>query len=414
MSMHSELQKHYAQLLGIGSPWEVKTVELKLPEKKVEIELAWQWGAAAKCPECGRECSIHDCAPERTWRHLDTMQFTTLIRARTPRSDCPEHGVKTMSVPWAAPQGRFTLLFERFAVEVLLASATVSQACELLGLSWDTAQQIMSRAVGRGLERRQLEGLKRLGMDEKSFKRGHSYITLLTDLDQSRVLDVAEERTTEAADRLWETLSPEQKQAVEAVAVDMWEPFIQTIQQQVPEADIVHDKFHVSKYLGEAVDKVRRQEHKELMAQGDETLKGTRQLWLYNPQNFSPDQAEEFSTLKDLQLKVARAWAAKELFSKFWEYQEEGWARRFFKDWFGWVSRSRLKPVVEVAQMLKRHLDNLLTYLKHHITNAVTEGLNSKIQSLKAAARGFRNFANYRIRILFFCGKLNLYPLCSP
>jgi transposase len=414
MSMDSELQKHYALLLGVGSPWEVKSVELKLAEKKVEIELGWQWGAAAKCRECGRECSIHDCAPERTWRHLDTMQFTTLIRARTPRSNCVEHGVKTMSVPWAAPQGRFTLLFERFAVEVLLASATVSQACELLGLSWDTAQEIMRRAVERGLERRQLEDLKHLGMDEKSFRRGQSYITLLTDLEESRVLDVVEERTTEAADRLWDTLSPEQKQAVEAVAVDMWEPFIQTIQKQVPDADIVHDKFHVSKYLGEAVDKVRRQEHRELMAQGDETLKGTRQLWLYNPQNFSPDQAEEFSALKDLQLKVARAWAAKELFSKFWEYQEEGWARRFFKDWFGWVSRSRLKPLVEVAQMLKRHLDNLLTYLKHHITNAVTEGLNSKIQSLKSAARGFRSFRNYRIRILFFCGKLNLYPLCSP
>lgn len=409
--MDSELQRHYAQLLGIGSPWEVKTVELKLAEKKVEIELGWQWGAAAKCPECGRECSIHDCAPERTWRHLDTMQFTTLIRARTPRSDCPEHGVKTMSVPWAAPQGRFTLLFERFAVEVLLASASISQGCGLLGISWDTAQEIMRRAVARGLERRQLEALKHLGMDEKSFKRGQSYITLLTDLDQSRVLDVVEERTAEAAEQLWETLSAEQKQSVEAVAVDMWEPFIQTIQKQVPDADIVHDKFHVSKYLGEAVDKVRRQEHKELMAQGDETLKGTRQLWLYNPQNFSPNQAEEFSVLKDLQLKVARAWAAKELFSKFWEYQQEGWARRFFKDWFGWVSRSRLKPVVEVAQLLKRHLDNLLTYLKHHITNAVTEGLNSKIQSLKSAARGFRSFRNYRIRILFFCGKLNLYPL---
>jgi transposase len=411
MSMDSELQKHYAQLLGIGSPWEVKTVELKLAERKVEIELGWQWGAAAKCRVCGRECSIHDCAPERTWRHLDTMQFTTLIRTRTPRSDCPEHGVKTMQVPWAAPQGRFTLLFERFAVEVLLASATVSQACELLSLSWDTAQQIMERAVERGLDRRQLDGLKHLGMDEKSFKRGQSYITLLTDLDEGRVLDVEEERTEEAAAGVWLTLSPEQRQEVEAVAVDMWEPFIRTVEKQVPDADIVHDKFHVSKYLGEAVDKVRRQEHKELMAQGDETLKGTRQLWLYNPQNFSPDQAEEFSALKDLQLKVARAWAAKELFSKFWEYQEEGWARRFFKKWFGWVSRSRLKPLIEVAQMLKRHLDNLLTYLKHHITNAVTEGLNSKIQSLKSAARGFRSFHNYRIRILFFCGKLNLYPL---
>jgi transposase len=269
----------------------------------------------------------------------------------------------------------------------------------------------MRRAVQRGLERRQLERLKYLGMDEKSFRRGQSYVTLLTDLEESRVLDVVEERTAEAANQLWDTLSPEQKQEVKAVAVDMWEPFIQTIQTQVPDADIVHDKFHVSKYLGEAVDKVRRQEHKELLAQGDETLKGTRQLWLYNPQNFSPEQAEEFSALKDLHLKVARAWAAKELISKFWEYQEEGWARRFFKDWFGWVSRSRLKPVVEVAQMLKRHLENLLTYLRHHITNAVTEGLNSKIQSLKSAARGFRSFHNYRIRILFFCGKLDLYPL---
>jgi transposase len=411
MSMDSELQKHYALLLGIGSPWEVKNVELKLQEKKVEIELGWQWGAAAKCPECGRECSIHDCAPERTWRHLDTMQFTTLIRARTPRANCPEHGVKTMQVPWAAPQGRFTVLFERFAVEVLLASASVSQACELLGISWDTAQEIMRRAVERGLERRQLEDLKHLGMDEKNFKRGQSYVTLLTDLDQARVLDVVVERTTEAADQLWQTLSPEQKQTVEAVAVDMWEPFIRTIEKQVPDADIVHDKFHVSQYLGEAVDKVRRQEHKDLMAQGDETLKGTRQLWLYNPENFSPEQVVEFAAIKDLHLKVARAWAAKEMFSQFWEYQEEGWARQFFKEWFGWVSRSRLHPMIEVAQMLKRHLDNLVTYLKHHITNAVTEGLNSKIQSLKAAARGFRNFRNYRIRILFFCGKLNLYPL---
>jgi transposase len=411
MSMDHVLQQHYALLLGIGSPWEVKTVELKLEQKQVEIELGWQWGAAAKCPECGRECSIHDCAPERTWRHLDTMQFTTLVRARAPRANCPEHGVKTMPVPWAAPQGRFTLLFERFAVEVLLASATVSQGCQLLGIGWETAHEFMRRAVERGLERRQLEGLKHLGMDEKSFGRGQSYITLLTDLEQARVLDVVEERTLAAAEQLWQTLTPEQKQGVEAVAVDMWEPFIQTIERQVPEADIVHDKFHVSKYLGEAVDKVRRQEHKELMAQGDETLKGSRQLWLYNPENFSEEQRSEFAALKDLHLKVARAWAAKELFTKFWAYQAEGWARRFFKDWFGWVSRSRLKPVIEVAQMLKRHLDNLLTYLKHHITNAVTEGLNSKIQAIKSAARGFRSFRNYRIRILFFCGKLDLYPL---
>jgi transposase len=234
---------------------------------------------------------------------------------------------------------------------------------------------------------------------------------LLTDLEQARVVEVVEDRTEEAAGKLWESLSPDQKQAVEEVAVDMWEPFIQTVKQQVPAADVVHDKFHVSKYLNEAVDKVRRAEHKQLLAEGDETLKGTRQLWLYNPQNLRPEQVSAFAVLKELNLKVARAWAAKELFTQFWEYQEEGWARRFFKNWFGWVSRSCLKPLVEVAQMLRRHLENLLTYLKHRITNAVTEGLNSKIQSIKSAARGFRNFENYRTRILFFCGKLDLYPL---
>lgn len=154
----------------MGGPWQVKAVELKLADKKVEIERSWQWGAAARCPVCGKDCSLHDCAPERTGRHWDTRPFATLIRARVPRADCPDHGVKTR----AAPGGRFPLLFERFAVDVLLASASVSQGGELLGIGWDTAQEIMRRAVERGLARRQLEGLAHLGMDEKSFKRGQS------------------------------------------------------------------------------------------------------------------------------------------------------------------------------------------------------------------------------------------------
>ena len=129
-------------LLGVNSPWEVKGVELKLDDQKVEIELGWQWGSDAACPECGRNCSFHECAPERTWRHLDTMQFKTVLRTRVPRSDCPEHGVRTMKVPWAAPQGRFTMLFERFAVEVLLASSSVSKACALLDLGWEAAHEI--------------------------------------------------------------------------------------------------------------------------------------------------------------------------------------------------------------------------------------------------------------------------------
>ena len=248
-------------------------------------------------------------------------------------------------------------------------------------------------------------------MDEKSFKRGHSYITLLTDLDQSRVLEVEEERTCETADQLWATLTPEQKSAVEAVAVDMWEPFIQTIRKQVPEADIVHDRFHVSKYLNEGVDKVRRQEHKELLAEGDETLKGTRQLWLYNPQHFNKEQRDAVFRVEGSTTESGAGVGDEGTFQQILELSGRGLGAAVFQGlvWLGKPEQTQADG--RGAWMLKGHLENRLTYWRHHITNAVTEGLNSKIQSLKSAARGFRNFQNYRIRILFFCGKLNLYPL---
>lgn len=407
----SALQVHYRLLLGIEAPWTVEDVQLDMPGKRVDIRVGWKQGAEATCPECGKPCSIYDHAPERTWRHLDTMQFQTLLHARTPRVNCATHGVRTVAVPWAEPHGRFSRLFERFAIDVLLCARSWTQAQALLGLSWDEVHHIVKRAVARGLSRRQLDDLRYLGIDEKSFGAGQSYISLMTDLERSRVLEVVEERTQVAAEALWDTLTEAQRQRIEAVAVDMWEPFLKACRKRAPQSEVVHDKFHIASHLNEAVDEVRRREHKELIARGDATLTGTRQLWLFNPQNFTTEQAAEFAELRDSGLKVARAWAAKELFSRLWQYRYEGAARRFFRDWFGWVSRSQLKPLVKVARMLKSHLENILTYLRHPITNAVTEGLNSKIQMLKSNARGFRSFENYRLRILFFCGKLDLYPL---
>jgi transposase len=409
--IENELHRHYALLLGVESPWTVCDVKLDLTVKKVEISLGWARGHEVPCPACGKRCAMADHAPERIWRHLDTMQFETLLRTRVPRCNCPEHGVKTIKVPWAEPGSRFTLLFERFAVDVLLASRSFTQAADLLRLDWDAIQRIMERAVARGLKRRKLEGLAHVGIDEKSFGSGQSYISLLTDLDQSRVLEVMDGCDQAAAEALWKTLPQEQRDQIVAVAMDMAAGFMAATRAAVPQAALVHDKFHVAKHLNEAVDKVRRQENRELLEQGDETLKGSRQLWLFNPVNLSEEQAADFEKLKYSGLKVARAWAIKELFCKFWQYVYEGSARTFFKKWFGWATRSRLAPVIKVARMLNNHLENIMTYLRHPITNAVTEGLNSKIQSIKSNARGFRSFQNYRTRILFFCGKLQLHPL---
>ena len=406
----NELQRHYGQLLGVESPWSVAGVKLELEHKRVEIALERTIAEAVRCPECGAACALKDYLPERKWRHLDVMRFETVLRARVPRADCPEHGVRTVQIPWADRGSRFTLLFERFAIEVILASRSLTQAKELLGLHWDALQRIMDRAVERGLARRELEQLRYLGLDEKSFRRGQSYISLLTDLEGSRVLEVTEGRNQAAAELLLATLGEKQLAQVEAVAMDMAGYYAAAARAALPQAAIVHDKFHIAKHLGEAVDQVRRRENKELLQEGDATLKGSRQLWLYNPQNMSAEKRASFAQLKDLNLKVARAWAIKELFTELWNYSYEGSARKFFKKWFGWASRSQLRPMIKVARMLQAHLDNILTYLRHPITNAVTEGLNSKIQAIKANARGFRSFLNYRTRILFFCGKLSLYP----
>ena len=405
----TNLQTHYAQLLGLDASWTVDSVNLSLEERRVEIGLVHK-GGRLSCPECGDSCGCADHAPERTWRHLDTMQFETILRARIPRCRCPKCGVKTTSVPWASKSSRFTLMFEAFAVQVLQAASSVQRAAQLLGLDWSSANQIMKRAVERGLTRHAVDEVQHLGIDEKSFLRGQSYASLLFDLDGSRVLEVTEGRTEEAANALWQSLPTEQCEQVLAVAMDMWVPYVKSTEAHAPQAAIVHDKFHVSKYLNEAVDQVRRQEQKVLKEQDDDRLTGTRQLWLYNQENLGEDAAIRFKPLKEMELKTARAWAIKEQFRWFWRYFHKGYARRFFDKWYAWAVRSQLQPIVKKAKMLKRHLDRLLTYVQHRITNAMAEGFNSKIQSLKANARGFRSFSSYRIRILFYCGKLDLLP----
>lgn len=405
----NDLNEHYRSLLGLDESWTVEDVDLDLAGQQVVVRLAHGGGKVA-CPECGELCSRADTAPERRWRHLDTMQFRTEIKAAIPRSRCSKCGVKTIQVPWAGKHSRFTWLFEAMAIKVLQACANVKRAAELLGLGWDAVHAIIERAVARGLDRRSLDGIHHVGMDEKSFGKGQDYVSILTDLDSSRVLEVAEERTIVAADKLWETLNETQRADVTSVSMDMCQAFMSSAKKNVPEAEIVHDKFHISKYLNEAVDKVRRSEQKQLRLEDDDRLTGTRQLWLYNPDNLDEDRLDELMLLKESDLKTSRAWAIKENFRHFWNYVYASSAEGFFDRWYGWAVRSQLAPIRKVAKMLKKHLDGLLSYFRHRVTNAVSEGFNSRIQSIKSAARGFRCFKNYRLRILFYCGKLDLQP----
>lgn len=398
----------YQALLGLKAPWFVREVKLDVSGGRVDVWIRDRKGEKWACPECGQTGSVHDHSEERVWRHLDTCQFGTYLHARLPRMRCATHGVKQVVAPWSEPGSRFTLLFENRMIDIL-KECDVTGAGRLAAVSWDEGWGIMNRAVSRGMKRKRDRIPEYLGIDEKSFAKRHKYETLVCDLKAGTVECVLEERTQESLEGYWGQFSLKELRTTKAIAMDMWEPYISTTRELVPGADqkIVFDRFHVSRYVNDAVDKVRRQEHKILQSRGDESLKGTKYLWLMNE---VPDwRQEEFAEIRKLNLKTGRAWAIKESLRKFWDYRYPRNAEKYFRRWYFWATHSRLRPVVEAAKTVNRHLPNILTYFKHRITNATSEGLNSKIQTIKQMACGFRNRVHYRKAILFHCGGLDLY-----
>lgn len=378
--------------------------------KRVEVKVAVK--GRTKWAEDGQALRIHGYE-ERTWRHLDTMQFETLIRARVPRIEREDGSTEVVRVPWADRYSRLTRAMETIVIEVLKSTANVQEAARLLGMHWDTVDGVMKRAVARGFERRKSEPIRYLGMDEKSIGRGHHYASLLCDLEGKRIWDVVEHRDEAAANSLLESLSARQREQVEAVAMDMWPAFLKASKNHLPQALVVHDKFHVSKYLNEAVDAVRKTEHKGLLLQGDRRLSGTKYAWLHRHQDKRCSAARQFRELFQANLKTSRAWRIKESFSGFWHYAYPGAALNYFKAWKKSALLSRLKPVKKVVAMLERHLDGLINYCTHPITNASSEAFNSKAAALIANARGLGSFQSFRTRVLFYCGKLQLMPSYS-
>lgn len=410
-------REFYRIILGLVKPWKVEGVEVDVSGQKVEVRVGYEEGTLWACPESRERLPVHDHV-ERRWRHLDTCQFETELVCRVPRLRLADGSVWTVPVPWAEARNRFTALFEQMAITVLLAARSLKQAAEWLRLDWSAVERIMERAVKRGLEQRTLEGLRHLGLDEKSFLRGQSYVSVMVDLekDAPRVLEVCQGRKKEDASELIRTLPEARREQIQAVAMDMSAAYQGAVAETLPHAAVVFDKFHVSKILGTAVDQVRRREHKKLQAQGDERLNGTRYAWLYHPDELmarsgDPARDEAFEELSLSNLQTARAYYHRLMFLEFWESPDIASAQNFFTRWYHEAKRSCLEPIKKAAETLKNHLHGLFSYFQHRITNAVTEALNSSIQAIKSAARGFRSFENYRTRILFFLGRLILHPL---
>jgi transposase len=409
MNKSLTLEKFYTQSLGLQAPWRVVSIVIDGNLKEVQVRVECAAGEAWADPDTRTRALIKDWQ-ERTWRHLDTCEYQTVISARVPRVVLSNGQTQTVQVPWAEPKGRFTKRFETSVIELLLQCRTVRGAAKLARITEDQADGVMTRAVERGLKRRKAESLTYIGFDEKSISKGHRYATILSDLEKGRVLDVAEDRTEEVATDLLARQPAESLRSIKAAAMDMWPAYRNAVEKTLSKVCIVYDRFHVKKQLNEAVDKVRRQEHRELSAAGNLILNKTRFIWLRTHERMTEKAAIAFRKLMVADLQTGTAWAVKENFDRLWRYERWGWAMRFMESWVTVARETGLRPLVKAAEMIEKHSVGILNYIHYRITNAGAEGINSVIQNLKHAAKGLPNFTSFRRRVLFFLGKLDLSP----
>jgi transposase len=390
--------------LGIASPWFVASSHFDAAKKRLDIRLDFKTGARFACPECqAASCPVHDTT-EKTWRHLDFFQHQAFLTARTPRITCTKCGVRLVTVPWARPGSGFTLLFEGMAM-TLARHMPVATAARFLGIEDKRLWRIVFHYVDAAVARMDLSNVRSVAIDETAAKRGHDYITLVVDTHTRRVVFVTDGRSADTVRQFADHLEERGGDAsrIKQASIDMSPAFIAGVTENLTEAEITFDRFHVMKLLGDAVDEVRRAEVKTRPE-----LKGTRYVWTKNQPNLTTSQSAVLDTLASTNLKTARAWRMRLAFQEVYAMPSRAWGELGLDRWTGWAKRSRLEPMKAVARTVEKHADGILAWFDSHISNGLIEGINSLVQAAKAKARGYRNSQTLKRMTYLIAGQLDL------
>lgn len=395
-------------LLDLGDEWVLTGIETNHKTQEVILDVEYI-SDTYEDPESLGPAKLYDHAESRLWRHLDILHYKSYVRCRIPRVLCKDGKVRQIAIGWAEKHDRHTYDFESKVIELLNATKNQTKTADFMRCSFRLVNRIMHSSTQRGMQRRSLTKIpfEHISIDEKSFKKGHKYVTVISHPKSGVVLDVGEARNTQAAEQLLEsTFTGLQLESINTVSMDMWRPYIKAIEHKAPNAEIVHDKFHLIKYLNESIDKVRRREVKN-----HDLLRNSRYVLLKNQQNLTPKQLVKYQMIKDANFEVTQALSIREHFKSFFDYyHDEISAFELLLTWAQDCYRKCIKEVSKVVQMFLNHARGVVNALISGINNAMAERLNGKIQEIKVSARGYRRFANFRSAILFFNGGLDLYP----
>jgi transposase len=400
-----QMNELFRVALGLENPWVVSRIEFSAENHQLDLWLEYPAGSRFACPDCGRDCGVYDSS-ERTWRHLNFFQHKTLLHAHPPRIECPDHGVKTVLVPWARPGVGFTLLMEAFILVLVQGGMTPAQASRLIGEHDTRIWRVLQHYVEQARAEADFSEVTALGVDETSRSKGHNYISVFMDLDRerSRVLFVTEGKDASTIQAFREDLEAHSGKAdqIQEACLDMSAAFEAGLKEQFPQAKLTFDNFHLMGLLGDAVDEVRREEQRT-----HPELKGTRHLWLKNEWNHTEREAQTFEQLRRSKLATVRATHLRSVFQDLFACRDVQEAEPMLRWWYFWATHSRIGPVIRAAKTIKKHWAGVLRWFTSRISNGILEAINGLIQSAKAKARGFRNSRYLITMVYLIAGKLD-------
>lgn len=407
------LAQLFERSMGLGPEWEVSDVwfeEKGDAPSELHIRVAHVRGRAVECPECGRRCGTYDTR-ERTWRHLDIWQYETIVHCAVPRADCPEHGVRTVRMPWEVrPNSHFTALFEAQVLVMALSGMTVAAIASRVREGDARVWALLRRAVSEARCAADYSAVERVGIDDTARRRGQSYISTMVDLDARRVVAVTEGRDRGAVGRLCDQLEERggDRSRVLEVTRDMAEAYSLGVASEMPQAAQTVDRFHVMQLFSRATDRVRCRERRE-SEEKRAMLAGTKYVWLKRGSNLTERQLAKRPELDPARshLRTARACQMAEAMRDVYELPDRGSAALALDRLCSWMTHSNVPEMKVVARTLRKEREGVLNWWRRGSTNAILEGLNSVIQSVKRAARGFRNTGYFETMIFLRLGRLD-------
>lgn len=362
------------------------------------------------CSGCGQHAPGYDRLPERRFEFVPLWNIAVFFVYAMRRVNCPTCGIVVERVPWSRGNSPLTKTYQWFLAK-WAERLSWSQVAAIFHTSWNQVRSAVKYAVFWGIAHQELDDVKTIGIDEIARRKGHNYLTVVYQIDAGfkRLLWVGEHRQAESLRRFFTTLGESVRSGIQYVCSDMWKAYLQVIAEQIPQAVHVLDRFHVMAMFNRAIDQIRAEEARQMKRDGYEPLlKHSRWCLLKRRENLTDQQTIKLRELLQYNLRSVKAYLQREDFQRFWEYSSPGWASKFLHEWCARAKRSRIEPLVKLANTLSTHEQLLLNWFRADgaISAGSVEGLNAKAKLAFRKSYGFRDVETAEIALFHQLGKL--------